>query len=235
MRLNEKYNGPPDYRKDEFTDMELDPFSVPRGGFIFNHYDLFSRGKTFQTIPRRQKAYQDWENQDLDTLLRVIVVMVDPESPLAEKSDFGYRKVQAVLLCGADKNERVLHEVDAEGPFFSSLVSAFFKVISDMDYETWWSLKQLYHELCRQARMPIPQGADAGLINARTKLPAAIAQTEAELKQKQYVLFKSKRLEKLLISEASKDDIGGYAEEFAEDPEWKQLINSEDEYGEEED
>lgn len=232
-----KYSGPSDFSKDEFTDMELNPFAVPRGGFIFNYYDIFRKGAQFQHIPRKFKNYASWDNPDLDLLLRVIVIMVDSESPLAEESDFEYRKTQAIILTGADANDKVLKEIEDEGNFYSSLVYNFFKAISDMDYETWYSMKELYHSLCRQARMPMPRDADAGTINARAKLPQAIAAAEQELKAKQYILFKSKRLEKKIIAEAGKDDIGGYAEEYAEEPEWKQHINQGDDnedYGEEE-
>ena len=54
------------------------------------------------------------------------------------------------------------------------------------------------------------------------------------MKAKQYVLFKSKRLEKKIIAEAGKDEIGGYAEQYAEEPEWKKHINQEPDDGEEE-
>lgn len=234
MDLKLTYKGLSEFEPPDFQDMELNPFAVPKGSFIYNFYDFFKRKKVFKELPK-EKAYKDWMHHDLDLLLKVIILMVDTESPLADEADFDHRKIQSVLVLKANRNARVLKEVDSEGIFFSFLVYEFFKSISDMDYESWYSLKMLYHELCRQARRPMSPNADAGEINARAKLPTAIASTEAELKAKQVSLFKSKRLEKILINESARDEVGGWPEEFAEEPEWKQLINSSEDGEEEED
>lgn len=216
------------FSKSDCSEMDLNPFAIPHNAFIFNVYRDLSRRKVFSEIPGT-KQYSAWGNKELDLLLKVIILIVDPQSPLSDETDFDFRKEQAVLLIGADSNENVLDEIDSEGPLFSSLVFNFFKVINNMEYESWYSLLQLYHDLCLQARRPLPKDADAGTINSKAKLSGAISIVETEVKKKQYNLFKDKRLEQKIMQESGNDELGGYAEKYAEEPEWKKFINDNDE------
>lgn len=223
--LQLEYHHRAEFLPEDFSEMQLNPFGTK--GFMFNAYPEFSRRKVFSTIPPG-KTYNEWTDEDLDLLIRVIVIMVDPESPLAEEHDFEQRRKQSLICVKGHLNDKVLHEVHFQGRLFSQLVYHFFKIVNDIPYESWYSMKIAFHEFTRQIRRPIPDDADAGIINARAKIGPAMTEIERVLKEKQVALFRDKRLEKLVLEEAADQEVGGWAEEFAEEPDWKKLVNQGD-------
>lgn len=205
----EKYQG--------MTGMTFNPLAVPQGKFIWEEYKVLSRRPALSQLPKSED-YQGWLKTDLDQLVRFMVVFVDPESPLASETDFDFRKKEAIDSMKV--KGRALEEIESEGLLFHAVLLDIFKLANSYQYESWFSLKMNFHILNRELRKN-PEVIDAQTMNARRMLAQSQEESLGVLAKIESTLFPSKRIEKLVNQAAMADEIGGYAEEFATDAEWK--------------
>lgn len=200
-----------------YDDMTYNPFDVQEGQFIWERYPVFGRRQILSTLPDHD-GYKSWSLIDLDKLVRVMVLFVDPESPLAGETDFDFRKKESIRL--VKPTAKVVKEIEEEGPIFQAVVYELFKLANSYQYEAWWSMKMNFHIMNREMRRP-PKTFDASTLNARRMLSAGMDEQLLAIAKMESALFSDKRIEKLINDAAMADDIGGWVEEFAEDAEWK--------------
>lgn len=214
------------YQPKDFAEMTLNPFVVPDGVFMQDFYEVFKRRSVFKTLPQnisklseKERESYLWNFPDLDMFLRYIVIFIDPESPMYNQTDFDYKKKQALMLLEVEPGSNVHNEIESEGRYFFLAVFEFFKIVNDLQYEEWFSQKINFHHATDILRQPIPV-TDTSAINARRNLATSLPELRKTLLKLQASLFKDKRTEKMIVNMATEDSVGGYAEEFAEYPDY---------------
>lgn len=194
--------------------MKFDPSLVPTGKFIWEHYPLLGRRKVLSTVP---DSY-DWNLRELDSLIRYVLYFADPESPLADETDYEFRIEQAKELSRV--KGKIVEEIDKEGMLFQSILLEVFKLANSYLYELWFSLKANYHILNTELRRH-PDSLDSAALNARRMLGSSMEENLTALAKTELALFPNPAVEKIVNRAAMSEDPGRWVEEFAEELEWK--------------
>lgn len=204
--------------------MTFNPMAVPQGTFIWEHYRLLGRRPRLSTLPDGDR-YKPWQKSDLDKLIKYVIILADPESPLYNENDYEFRVKQA-----ADQiklTNKPLQEALDQGPLFHLILLEIFKLSNSYQYETWFSLKMNFHILNAELRKQ-PEMFDAQTLNARRQLAGSMEDTMTSLAKIEASLFPSRRLEKIVNNASLLDEVGGWAEEFSEEAEWKQDVQTQE-------
>ena len=219
------------YSVSDFDGMELNPFKVPKGEFIFDYYQILKASRVFGKIPdpeEREAArdfvtYKSWSQKQLDLLLRFIVLQIDPESPLFEITDLEKKKESAKTLLQKkypeDKWSKVWVEIDEELELYNQKLYEFFVIVNDHDYEHWYSLKIQLHRFNAELRGNFREDKDGSIeknLNSRRYISKEIKNLKNELDSVEIRLFPdNKRLAKKIATLSMAEAIGGFAEKYA--------------------
>ena len=195
--------------------MKFDPSLVQTGKFIWEHYPQLGRRKVLCTVP---DSY-DWNLKELDSLVKYVLYFADPESPLADETDYEFRIEQAKEL--SQVKGRVVEEIDSEGMLFHSVLLEIFKLANAYLYELWFSLKMNFHVMNTELRRH-PASLDAASLNARRMLGSSMEESLTALAKTELALFPNSGVEKIVNRAAMAEDPGRWVEEFAEELEWKE-------------
>ena len=219
------------YSQKDFEGMQLNPFGVPSGVKIFNHYNLLKMSRIIGMIPddiNKQAHYAAFSPTDLDILLRFIIAMYDTESPLYGISNLEDKKQYAIDLFKRkypmDNHTEFWAEVSSEGELFEQKVYEFFVLINEHDYEHWISLKIQIHRFNKELRSPFKVAKDGTItknLNARRAISKEINALKAQLDAVEIRLFPdNKRLSKKMAAVSMSNSIGGFAEKYAMKGPW---------------
>jgi len=218
------------YNVSDFEGMELNPFAVPKGEYVFDHYRTLKASRVLGMMPDSTMpsakyfiAYDEWTQKQLDLLLRFIILQIDPESPLFEITDLDKKKeaARAVLIkkYPLDKWEQVWIEIDEELELYNQKVYEFFVIINDHDYEHWYSLKIQLHRFNSELRSAFKEDKDGNIeknLNARRFISKGIKDLKIELDNVEARLFPdNKRLAKKIATLSMAEAIGGFVEKYA--------------------
>lgn len=207
----------------EYQHMTLNPFGTPDGQM--SHYREFQR-KVYWEKPDSEE-YDQYIKKDFNTLIKYVVLLIDPESPFADEKDLGIRmmKVMRVLQIGEHVRDHLYKEITTFGDVVNKMIFQFFKRINSHLYETWFSMKTNIHHMNEYLRKPLIAGKDgtvAADINARRQLSATITELMYDLIELEYQIFPDQRLQKIISERADDDGLGGFAEEFAQEPKYNE-------------
>lgn len=203
-----------------YSNMTYNPFAIPVGKNM-SHYQLFTQNRFWQKPKSEDGKYDGWGKDDIDLLIKFVVIIVDPESPLYEEKSYDLRVDKGKKALAIFSGSMVEKEINQSGEFYSKLLFEFFKTINTHLYETWFSMKMNVHQMNSYLRLPpIPDknGSVASDINARRQLSQVITELTYELIEIEYQLFPDARLAKIINDRSSDDGLGGYAEQYAENP-----------------
>jgi hypothetical protein len=209
-----------DYK--EFEKMTLNPFRIAKGKFM-DEYKIFKQ-KRFWENPEdgeKESPYNRWTRHEKDMIVRFVVLLIDTESPYYEEKSYDIRVSKCKKALDIVKASVVDKEIDEDGPFMTKVLFEFFKNINNHLYETWFSMKMNLHQMNNYLRRPPAvdkNGSTASDINARRQLSQVITELAYELIEIEFQLFPDSRLQKMINDKATDDGLGGYAEQFAENP-----------------
>lgn len=206
----------------DLSDMTINPLATPPGKFLWEVYPQIARRPVLNKPPEDL----GWLPSDWDKLVRFMIIFADPESPLAGETDYDYRKGAAIE--SVKPKGRVLDEIKSEGVAFHAVLLDVFKLVNSYQYEMWLSMKMNFHILTAELRKA-PDSLDASSLNARRMLAGSIEEIAASLLKIEASLFPNKRIEKIINASALVDEVGGWAEEFAEEPAWKDELGLQEE------
>lgn len=216
------------YPISDFDSMEFNPFAVPTDGTIMGYYEHLSRRPDRWSAPEfvvdrynKEVSYKHWSNEDCSVLLSIIVLSIDNQSPLYRITDIDYKLECALATMGSRGKiqPHVVEEVLNNSFFFEKVMTNFFKVVNDYQYEEWFTKKSLYHYLTSVAR-DSTSGLEMVPIADRLKANKELKSLREEIAIAQQSLFPSERTAKIISRQSEADDLGGFVEEYAmnEDP-----------------
>ena len=203
----------------QYEHMTLNPFSVTTSKTMDSEYKIF-KPKRFWIVPETSE-YELWKKVNTDKILRFVILMIDPESPHYEERNFDIRAGKSMHSLQISVKSAEFKEIENMGTVYSNVMYEFFKIMNSHMYETWFSSKMNLHQLnkyLRQPPVPDKNGSVASDVNARRQLSQVITDLTFDLIEIEYQLFPDTRLAKMINDRAADDGLGGYAEQFAEDP-----------------
>jgi len=202
-----------------------DPMVVPSGLTMWQHYPIFKKNGWFCDVPTEamlggqgDNKYAGMTIEDADTLLRFVVLMVDYRSELAQELDIEEKKRSIARLLKIDlKGSRIGKEILKTGNWIQKVIAEYFKLIHSIEYESWITLKMSYHNVGEFLRRPIDANVTESNINARRQLQKEYPGMQKSLIDMEYQLFRDESLRDIMNREESANDLGSWAEKFAED------------------
>lgn len=149
-----------------------------------------------------------------DTLLRYCILMCAPDSPFKDERDFSIKSMLALDHIGASEEEkaRIGELVRKDDEEYRKYCYELFRLLNEVDYELWFSLKESFHIMSARLRSPL-----AMKDNHRKDVSKIISEIAGELKQVEYRLFSEDHIKQLIVDEATANSLGGFAEKFALD------------------
>ena len=199
-----------------FNHMQLNPFNAKDGKM--SSYKEFSKKVYWQ---KPEEGYDDFTKDDINALIKFAVLLVDNESPFYGEKDFLLRVKKCERVLYVDRNKRVKKEIEEMGDLLNNILFNFFKSVNYHIYETWMSMKINIHNMnmyLRKPPIPDKNGSVATDINARRNLSKTISELMHDLIEIEYQLFPDNRLQKIIVERSQEDGLGGYAEQFAKEP-----------------
>lgn len=109
------------------------------------------------------------------------------------------------------ETERIEMMIEKDHEMYREYMYEIFRLIHDVDYTLWFSLKSSFDIMSARLRSPTLM-----LDSDRRQITQIISTTAYELKQVEYRLFPDEEhLKRLLTEEATANSLGGFAEKFA--------------------
>lgn len=212
-----------EFAVEDFNKMEFNPFATNEM-LMVDKYKKLRRRRAFRA---RHKLI------DLDTLLRFVVVFVDPQSPLSEERDFDERMSKAVKVMEIEEGSNEFLEIYRQpieelgnyvpGTLLENYIFEYFKMVNNHEFELWFTLKMDYHQQCQYLRSPAPADPVAAGLDAtrRNSVASALKEKMMMVLRAEDQLFQDERIKGIVVDNATKDDdLAGYAERYALDNEF---------------
>lgn len=180
-------------------------FDVKCKGRIWNNYDKLSKRSVFKEVPNGV----DLEKNDLDKLIRFVILYVDPRSPYSDITDVDLRVEQCINYLGYSDVEPFFRHIKTRSWFYSLLVHEYFRMIARYHYETWFSMVENFHIMNAELRSI---GLDSG---KRRQLTKAIPTFYEDLIKFEERIFSDDITRDIITSKATEKMLTGYAEKYA--------------------
>jgi len=176
-------------------------------GMIWEEHPGMQMYPLFREVP---EDVIEFNLQELDKILKFMVLFVDPLSPFYEVRNFEIRKNNCVDALGFKKRSRFLQEVDHVTPYWNSLLFEYFQIVNEYSYESWFSLKSNFHRMTAALR--------GGNLSAteRRHFMSSMKDARKQLEEMEYDLFQDERIKASIETESEKARLGGYAEQYAQ-------------------
>lgn len=234
-----------DYRKEDFSSLDLNPFHLAPGEVMWEKYPQLGRRRAFTEVPpvndvdineqddfneadigrnggrrkarkRKKEGYQP-TLQDLNKLIIFAVLFCEPvNNPLASERDLDRRRAVALSLAGIKKGTELFNMI-ADSHFWVGLViMEYFKMCNSALYETWFALKEQFHADTAYLRSPL-EGEVEKVILAKQKIAAGLDDSRKRLAGLEAQLFPDTRTKLLAADAASSDKLIRWAEKYALD------------------
>lgn len=215
------------YSSAEFEAMEFNPFGL-KGKAIHEHYELLRRRPDKWAPPFFVPAfdgdtnpYVGWTEEDTGCMVSVAAMCIDDQSPLYDIGDLDFKVNSALesLRAAGLSTTPAAKEVSKTGRYFEKVLYEYFRIANDAEYEEWWTVKSLFHQMTRRVRSA-NNDLDDSTAAATLRYYAKLEEVKNKMYAIQQSLFHSERVERLITRQADADDPGGYVEQYAlnEDP-----------------
>lgn len=205
----------------DFIHMEFNPFAVPKGKHIWDHYVKFLRRKALCSVPREifkqigEKAPSDTE---LEQLVRLVILFCSEQSPFYNETEYMERLFACSAALGIGDNERVFKMV-ADGHWWvGDVMSAYFQLENNDVFQSWMALKISAHNQRKYLTMPFSDSPDPDkMMASQQKLASSLLQGHETMANLEARLFPDSKTARTVKESVMADAIGGWAEAFAED------------------
>lgn len=171
-------------------------------------YDPFCEGYMTETYPKLKSRpffvkYKGLDLDYLDKMLRFVIVLIDPLSPVGHERDFDIR-----VRFASEKTGVVF---DPENEVFQKYAFEYFKMINAIGYEAWFTLKMAFHQISRSLRSFAMKDSD------RLRAMREMDSIKANLLKEEHFLFPDSHTKRLVNDMAVEESLLGYAEKYAQD------------------
>lgn len=135
--------------------MEFAPF-VDKGTMA-SRYSKIARRKFFTQVPNFEETdgYVTGEfplirqpnDEELDKMVIFVALFIEPmNNPLANEKDFSFRRGAAMELAGIVDGDNLFEIITKGHPWCSAMISEYFRITQNLDYEAWFSYKMQFHK-----------------------------------------------------------------------------------------
>lgn len=204
------------YNEKDFAKMEFNPFDC-KSKPMWVRYPALSRRKLFTDVPDFAKT-DGWDSEfqpdlaDLDKMIKFTALFIEPvNNPLAEEKDFTFRRDTAMGLAGIKEEDAVSFLIKDSHPWAGAIITEYFKLVSNLDYEAWFSIKTLYHKRTAAIR----EGVDVQWKDL------AIDDIKKKVVEYENRLFPDERTRKMVEEDATSSGVVRWAEKFARNYDFK--------------
>lgn len=197
------------------------PFDVFCNEPMRKKYIEFERRTVFSIVPQGLRSFSF---EDLDKITRFVVLFLDPLSPFFDEQDEQRRIDACMAELKYDDDERFYEEVKGYTRYWQVIIFEYFKMVNNIQYETWLTYKRSFHLISAQLRaaddnhLPIKP-------NERDRLTKSLLQYQKDILELQAAVFPDARTMRA-VSEQATEDLGGYAESHAIEVDFAKIYRS---------
>lgn len=216
-------------QKADYSRLKYNPFAVPKGALIGEHYAQLSRRTFFISVPeqifkdRPQEGIEEIPTKkDLSLLVSFVILLCDPNSPFCEERDFVERKAMCMEALGIGRDTLVGKVIIVEHWWFGGVLSAYLRLLNTPLFDTWISLKINAEQTKAFLRRPLQDIASNGkaspgieAMDLRRKIANDLKKMDAELLEVERMLFPDAQTKELVNEDATSESLAGYAEKYA--------------------
>lgn len=164
---------------------------------------------------------EHWDDESFNVLFKCIMAFCDRESPFLGTRVFEKRWEEIFRCFEVKKGSPVHTEIKQEGDVFQALMFTYFTILNDIDYQLWMSLKMSYDQLASYLRAPIHGAKDVEkAIRVKNAIVKDLGPLSEQIQAIEIRIFKDEYLQKLVAAKTAEDNLAGWAEKFAETPQW---------------
>ena len=197
----------------------LFPVEYPGKKKYWEQYPRIARRIELSSLP----PYAAWENEpwspdidDLDKMVRMIALMVDPGSPLFDEPKYDRKLDLARDVVGVSTHSRLFVLMKESHWWYQGVLTAWFLMFGDDQFTFWWSLKVNAHQLMEHLRADPNEAKDSAKaitlkISAEKSLPGSLER----IAQLEEVLFPDAETMRLVRENLAQAEVGSWAEVMA--------------------
>lgn len=180
-------------------------------GYMWEKYPDLARRKIFCTEPYVLGFKSSLNLDDLNNLIKFIVLFVDPTSPLAKEKDFDYRTNAALGMLGLSKYDLFFQEIEKNTLYWNCVLATYFAATHAIEYESWFTSKMALHHISMELRANIIPP------NERRMTMKIMDEMTEDFLKKEHRLFPDEYTRNAVVASAELDQFAGYAERYAQD------------------
>jgi hypothetical protein len=202
----------------DFSKMKFNPTIDLGNRKITEVYPLLGQSKYWKSEAFKKTV--KGSSIDTDLLIRASLFICDENSPLSHIVDFEYVLEESCNLLSIPSRSQTRSEIEEVGEHFRKTCYVLFKALNNHTFELYWSMKVQFHYFTSEMRTPLipdEKNSLSSLLNSRKSLSETTLELKKSMEEIGSSLFKNKGLQTLIIDVANEEEIGGFAEEFAED------------------
>jgi hypothetical protein len=209
--------------KHDYSKVKYNPFAVPQGATVGEHYPALSRRAFFTSIPEDtflEKGELDIpDKSDLSLLLSFVILFVERSSPFWSERDFKERQVLCLQALGVRPSSLVWKLVTKDHWYYRSMLTVYLQFRNEADFSTWLSLKKNIEWMNERLQAPV-EGDMGDEMDARSKTLTSLMKFKKELEAVEKALFRDDETKDIASESVATDEgMGGPAELYA--LEWK--------------
>ncbi|MCC7246261.1 MAG: hypothetical protein IT269_11325 [Saprospiraceae bacterium] len=197
--------------------MKFDPFEVPMGMTIWEHYKPLSRRTHLSSMPNFQKVGETLKptKKDLSLLVGFVILLVDPHSPYYDERDFEERERGCLDALHIKPESLVWEVITGNHWWFGEVLTAYFKMINNAKFETWFALKMHAHFQKALVRAPAKPDEKDEMTKLRQTAATQLVKLDEDIDKIERGLFPDAFVKEIINDTVTQDSIVGWAEHFA--------------------
>jgi hypothetical protein len=161
-----------------------------------------------------QGIQTSWSVEEIDTMLRIAILFIDPNSPISSRDNTGLRIKKSIELVVSDNPSLADAILKYEYPF-PEIISEYFKFGGWYDWEELMTCRISFHNLMAHLRTP-PDPSKPQDAKFRAEILTSTQQLRATIEQLEAKLFADPELRKRVREASANNLFMGFAENFAQ-------------------
>lgn len=205
----------------QYTRLKYNPFDVPPGVQIWEHYPKLSRRNFLSKIPKdlfKKKEEDALPNmRDLTLMISFVILLVDKGSPFYSITDYEERVDACFEALRVPRNGIVARSIRSYHWWYLMVLMEYFMITNDTKFETWFTLKVFAHQTKSYLRTPMAM--DGSDLDRRNKLAVQLKQFDAQLISAERELFDNVGIDvqEMVVDGATSDLYRPWAELMAQE------------------
>lgn len=225
-----------DFKPRDFKEIEYNPFSDldAKGRCLVELYPGLGlvpafKGKITYTVADENgnpitKKDNVLTMQEADLMLRLVIMMVDQDSPLSntiadltKRAEVALDVLNVELKPKLERNSKPFTELRKRGELFREMVYQYFSINNATMIQDWFTAKTVFDQTCKLSTEEVSL-TDPQQVNAKRQLVGQRKELRDELIELERQLFAGdSRIAKIVSQQKVIESLGGYAEEHAQE------------------